>query len=186
MVPSLSAQNLQSTQDRQGLQFNHGYIKRDFDVDEWARPEFLEKAVQEVLKEEWAVRSWSKLPQGGGLEGRRHAARVTGTEGRVAARRRPLVHSHYRLVTSAQDASRKGGRRRASGLRPSHQRDRSHPCAVFSTLFLLGPRAAIIIWWIAQPGRWDAAFSSWLWPLIGFFIAPWTTLMWAGVTARQR
>ena len=26
-------------------------------------------------------------------------------------------------------------------------------------LFLLGPRAAIIIWWIAQPGRWDAAFS---------------------------
>ena len=54
-------------------------------------------------------------------------------------------------------------------------------CCLFSTLFLLGPRAAIIIWWIAQPGRWDAAFSSWLWPVIGFFIAPWTTLMWAGV-----
>ena len=37
--------------------FSHGYIKRDFDVDEWARPEFLEKAAEEVLKEEWARRS---------------------------------------------------------------------------------------------------------------------------------
>ena len=59
-------------------------------------------------------------------------------------------------------------------------------CCLFSTLFLLGPRAAIIIWWIAQPVRWDAAFSSWLWPVIGFFIAPWTTLMWAGVAPRRR
>jgi len=48
--------------------FSHGYIKHDFDVDEWARPDFLEKAFEEVLKEEWAVRSWSKLPAGGGLE----------------------------------------------------------------------------------------------------------------------
>ena len=48
--------------------FSHGYIKHDFDVDEWAHPDFLEKAFGEVLKEEWAVRSWSKLPAGGGLE----------------------------------------------------------------------------------------------------------------------
>ncbi|MGD8336220.1 MAG: hypothetical protein PVG81_16085 [Desulfobacterales bacterium] len=46
----------------------HGYIKNDFDVDEWAAPEFLEQAVMEVLKEEWERKSWSKLPQGGGLE----------------------------------------------------------------------------------------------------------------------
>ena len=32
------------------------------------RPEFLEQAATEVLKEEWARRSWSKLPAGGGLE----------------------------------------------------------------------------------------------------------------------
>ena len=31
-------------------------------------PEFLEQAAVEVLKEEWQRRSWSKLPQGGGLE----------------------------------------------------------------------------------------------------------------------
>jgi len=37
-------------------------------VDEWAAPEFLEQAAMEVLKEEWERRSWSKLPEGGGLE----------------------------------------------------------------------------------------------------------------------
>ena len=68
MVPSLSAQNMQSIKIGKDFMFSHDYIKRDFDVDEWARPEFLEKAFEEVLKEEWAVRSWSKLPEGGGLE----------------------------------------------------------------------------------------------------------------------
>ena len=48
--------------------FSHGYIKHDFDVDAWAAPEFLEQAAIEVLREEWQRRSWSKLPQGGGLE----------------------------------------------------------------------------------------------------------------------
>ena len=51
-------------------------------------------------------------------------------------------------------------------------------CCLFSTLFLLGPRAAVVVWWIMDPTRWNLAFSSWLWPVIGFFIAPWTTLMW--------
>ena len=68
MVPSLSAQNLECVKIGKDFMFSHGYIKHDFDVDEWARPEFLEKAAEEVLKEEWARRSWSKLPHGGGLE----------------------------------------------------------------------------------------------------------------------
>ncbi len=46
----------------------HGYIKNDFDVEKWARPEFLEQAATEVLKEEWEKRSWSKLEKGGGLK----------------------------------------------------------------------------------------------------------------------
>ena len=68
MVPSLSAQNLERVKIGKDFMFSHGYIKRDFDVDEWARPEFLEKAAEEVLKEEWERRSWSRLPHGGGLE----------------------------------------------------------------------------------------------------------------------
>ena len=47
---------------------SHGYIKNDFDVDEWAAPEFLEQAATQVLKEEWERRSWSKVPAGSGLE----------------------------------------------------------------------------------------------------------------------
>jgi hypothetical protein len=44
--------------------FSHGYIKNDFDVDEWARPEFLEQGVREWLKEEWQTRSWQRMPEG--------------------------------------------------------------------------------------------------------------------------
>ena len=68
MVPSLSAQNMECIKIGKDFMFSHGYIKNDFDVDAWARPEFLEKAAEEVLKEEWERRSWTKLPHGGGLE----------------------------------------------------------------------------------------------------------------------
>jgi hypothetical protein len=68
MVPSLSAQNLECVKIGKDFMFSHGYIKNDFDVKAWAAPEFLEKAVEKVLKEEWERRSWSKLPAGGGLE----------------------------------------------------------------------------------------------------------------------
>jgi hypothetical protein len=49
-------------------------------------------------------------------------------------------------------------------------------CCFFTSLFLLGARAAAIFWWIVQPGRWDAAFSSWVWPVVGIVFAPWTTM----------
>ena len=67
MVPSLSAQNLECVTIGKDFMLSHGYIKNDFDVHQWARPEFLEKAAAEVLEEEWARRSWSKLPTGGDL-----------------------------------------------------------------------------------------------------------------------
>ena len=51
-----------------------------------------------------------------------------------------------------------------------------------TSLFLFGPRAAIVIWWILQPARWDLAFSGWLWPVIGFLVAPWTTMMYVLVS----
>ena len=40
----------------------------DFDVEKWARPEFLENAAIAVMKEEWEKRSWSKLDKGGSLD----------------------------------------------------------------------------------------------------------------------
>jgi ABC-type nitrate/sulfonate/bicarbonate transport system substrate-binding protein len=68
MVPSLSAQNLQCIKIGKDFMLKQGYIKNDFDVSEWAAPEFLEQAATEVLKEEWQKKSWTKLPKGGGLE----------------------------------------------------------------------------------------------------------------------
>lgn len=54
-------------------------------------------------------------------------------------------------------------------------------CCFFTSLVFLGPRAAILVWWLIQPARWEAAFSSFWWAFLGFIFAPWTTLMWAAV-----
>jgi hypothetical protein len=51
-------------------------------------------------------------------------------------------------------------------------------CCVIAALFALGPRAAILLWWLVQPLRWDQAFDTFLWPALGILLAPWTTLMW--------
>ena len=51
-------------------------------------------------------------------------------------------------------------------------------CCFFTTLLFLGPRSAILIWWLVDTARWEAAFSSFLWPLLGFIFVPWTTLMY--------
>jgi hypothetical protein len=51
-------------------------------------------------------------------------------------------------------------------------------CCFFAALVLIGPRAAILIWWLIDIDRWNAAFSNLIWPVVGFFFAPWTTLTW--------
>ena len=62
MVPNLSPQNLASIEIGKDFMLSHGYIKNDFDVNEWAAPEFLEKAAQELLAEQWRRTTESKLP----------------------------------------------------------------------------------------------------------------------------
>jgi hypothetical protein len=42
----------------------------------------------------------------------------------------------------------------------------------------LGPRAGILLWWLMQPLRWEVAFNSFIWPMLGFLFLPWTTLMY--------
>ena len=51
-------------------------------------------------------------------------------------------------------------------------------CCFYTVLIFLGPRFANIIWWIANPARWELAFSSVLWPILGILFAPWTPLMY--------
>jgi ABC-type nitrate/sulfonate/bicarbonate transport system substrate-binding protein len=63
MVPNLSPQNLRSVEIGKDFMLSHAYIKNDFDVNEWAAPEFLEQAARELLEEEWTKRTRAKLPQ---------------------------------------------------------------------------------------------------------------------------
>jgi hypothetical protein len=50
-------------------------------------------------------------------------------------------------------------------------------CCFVLLLTALGPRFAIIAMWLFG-NRVDVAFGSWLWPLLGLLVAPWTTLMY--------
>jgi hypothetical protein len=54
-------------------------------------------------------------------------------------------------------------------------------CCFFTVLVFIGPRAAILVWWLISTARWEAAFSNFIWGFLGFLFAPWTTLMWVTV-----
>ena len=54
-------------------------------------------------------------------------------------------------------------------------------CCLFATLVMVGPRAAILVWWLIAQSRWEAAFNNFWWAIAGFVFAPWTTLMWVTV-----
>jgi hypothetical protein len=54
-------------------------------------------------------------------------------------------------------------------------------CCAIAVLFALGPRAAIPVWWLFDQLRWAAAFDTFIWPFLGFLLAPWTTLMYVAV-----
>ena len=51
-------------------------------------------------------------------------------------------------------------------------------CCFITTIMLLGPRAAIVIWWLLRPVYFRAVFLGMIWPLLGMIFAPWTTLMY--------
>ena len=51
-------------------------------------------------------------------------------------------------------------------------------CCFFTTLLMLGPRAAVAIWWLIRPLYYQAVFSTWIWPLLGLIFLPWVTLMY--------
>ena len=51
-------------------------------------------------------------------------------------------------------------------------------CCFFTTLVLLGPRFAVLIWWLIRPVYYNLVFNTWIWPLLGIIFLPWTTLMY--------
>ena len=61
MVPNLSPQNLASIEIGKDFMLRKGYIQNDFDVHEWAAPEFAEQAAKELLEEQWEKTMGEKL-----------------------------------------------------------------------------------------------------------------------------
>ena len=62
-------------------------------------------------------------------------------------------------------------------------------CCLVTALLLLGPRLALLVWWLMDAARFSLAFSTppwplqlawpfWVWPLIGAIFVPWTTLVY--------
>jgi len=68
MVPNLSPQNMTIIEMGKDWMLSHGYIKNDFDVHEWAAPEFLEKAIIELVEERWKKVTLEKLPNASVLQ----------------------------------------------------------------------------------------------------------------------
>ena len=48
-------------------------------------------------------------------------------------------------------------------------------CCLVLTAGLIGPRIALLVWWIFGD-RVELAFDTWIWPLLGLLLLPWTTL----------
>ncbi len=50
-------------------------------------------------------------------------------------------------------------------------------CCLALLAFGLGPRIALLAWWIFGD-KVDVAFDTWIWPLLGLLLLPWTTLFY--------
>ena len=53
----------------------------------------------------------------------------------------------------------------------------THVCCLLIVLGVLGPRVALATWWIFGD-KVDVAFDTWIWPLLGLVLLPWTTIMY--------
>ncbi|HHC07933.1 MAG TPA: hypothetical protein ENK55_04375 [Actinobacteria bacterium] len=51
-------------------------------------------------------------------------------------------------------------------------------CCLVAAASLVGPRLAILLWWLVDQVRWRHAFPNFLWAFVGFLFAPWTTLFY--------
>jgi hypothetical protein len=49
-------------------------------------------------------------------------------------------------------------------------------CCLFASVLAGAPRLAFLIYWLVYPTRVTAAFSAFIWPLLGVIFLPWLTL----------
>ena len=51
-------------------------------------------------------------------------------------------------------------------------------CCLLVLILAGAPRVATLFWWFYRPSTFANLFSSWLIPVLGILILPWTTLAW--------
>ena len=51
-------------------------------------------------------------------------------------------------------------------------------CCMLTTLFVVGPRMAILVWWLIRPVYVGAAFDNPILTLLAWLFIPWTVLMY--------
>ncbi|MCL4858554.1 MAG: hypothetical protein KJZ93_04080 [Caldilineaceae bacterium] len=52
-------------------------------------------------------------------------------------------------------------------------------CCLWTILIFLGPRAAILVWWLIDSARVTMAVgNNFLWAILGWVFLPWTTLIY--------
>lgn len=49
-------------------------------------------------------------------------------------------------------------------------------CCTLTALIFIGPRFAILVWWLISPAYVGAAFDNWLLTLLAWAFIPWTVL----------
>ena len=51
-------------------------------------------------------------------------------------------------------------------------------CCIFASMVFIGPRFAILVWWIIDQDRWALAFDNFFVAFIGWLLVPRTTIMY--------
>jgi hypothetical protein len=54
-------------------------------------------------------------------------------------------------------------------------------CCIFASMAFIGPRFAILVWWIIDQDRFALAFDGFFVAFIGWLFVPWTTVMYVVV-----
>ncbi len=54
-------------------------------------------------------------------------------------------------------------------------------CCTITSLLLVGPRLAILVWYIFNPVYVNAAFGNFFWGFLGWLLLPWTSLMYIAI-----
>jgi len=54
-------------------------------------------------------------------------------------------------------------------------------CCTITALLFVGPRLAVLVWYLFAPAYVNSAFDSFIWGFLGFLFLPWTTLMYIAI-----